>query len=116
MLCPNCDIEMRVTSDTRKVYSKCIKCNFTIGKNHLVMKEVYFYLTIDTDNNEGVIALEGPLGPIPAFGADLERMKSFESYVLKIVEKTGTEVRLVKFSNKSTVQTYRKKSKGGKGA
>jgi hypothetical protein len=75
--------------------------------NKLVIHELYAYVSVDEEGNEGVLAhYVPPLGNVPLVGADMDRMMSYKPYALEIAKLTGMPVRLLKFSIREIMEDF----------
>lgn len=69
------------------------------------IKELWAYVSVAPDGDEGVIGTETPNGWIPLVAADGERVKQFRDVAAYVAARTGRPVRLVHFTNRSDVET-----------
>lgn len=70
------------------------------------IESVYAFIVLDDDGTEGIPAFSSPSGPMPAIGADLERVEILEPSIRAFAEESGKPVYLVHFQNRVEVQTY----------
>ena len=64
----------------------------------LKIKEMWAYISVDEDGNEGVFAAQlGPDFMCPLVGADKARMESLRAVAQDIVDETGVGCKLVRF-------------------
>lgn len=69
--------------------------------------EIWAWVCIDDDGNEGIPAILAPNGTwMPAIGADKDRIESLRPWILKEVAPTRP-VKLVRFTNMTLVQVIR---------
>lgn len=67
--------------------------------------ELYAWVIEDpTDGDEGVPAIEGPLGPMPLIGADGARIESLRPAAENVARQVGRPVRLCKFSQMEVLE------------
>lgn len=71
----------------------------------LRINEVFAYVLVDEDGDEGVPAVG--LGSMwyPMMGADRERMADFRRHAQEIAKAKGRAVRLVRFTTRETLET-----------
>lgn len=115
MNCPNCSgelkLETRMIEDEQRTLQICDACGFKAAKNHLKVDELWAWVSVDpTDQNEGVIAFNSPVGPMPMVGADRERMMSMRKFAEQTVQKSGIEVKLLRFTKRSEIEVLKPKS------
>lgn len=109
MKCPNCSNELktetRMVGETQRIYDVCSSCGFEAGKNYLKVEEIWAWVSVDPqDQNEGIITVNSPMGPMPMVGADKERMKSLRELAEQAAKNAGIEVKLLRFSTRSEIE------------
>lgn len=74
--------------------------------NHLLkIDDLHVFISKDATGNEGIPAISLPNGMIlPMVCADQDRVNALRSYAQDIAETTGTEIKLVRFSNREVVE------------
>jgi|SRR6266849_5113092 len=68
--------------------------------NKLHIDEIFMFISVDDDGNEGVCAFQTASGMMPMIGADLDRIESLRPIAKQLAgiqEYTGKKIRLVKF-------------------
>jgi hypothetical protein len=112
MKCPNCSkevrLETRVFGDAQRVFQVCKSCEFDAAKNHLKIEELWAWVSVDAkDQNEGIITVGSPMGPLPMVGADKDRMLSMRQIAEQAAKNAGIEVKLLRFSTREDIETLR---------
>lgn len=75
-----------------------------IGKR---IDEMYAFVMVHTDGDEGVIGFRGPDGHwLPLVGADMKRVDSLRSFAQVFARKEGKPVRLVRFTTREVMETF----------
>ena len=69
-------------------------------------KNVAFVSVDPRDNNEGLIAINGPFGNMPLVGADMDRMNSYLPFIRKMLENSEMSIRLYKFGSKELLEEF----------
>ena len=64
------------------------------------IKEMFAFVAVHGDGDEGVLGASINSQWMPLVGADLDRVKSLAPIAKHIAEETGTAIKLVKFSNR----------------
>ena len=92
----------------QRTFEVCTACGFSTGKNHLKVNEMWVWVSVDSeDQNEGVIAFDSPMGPMPMVGADKDRMMSLRHLAEQTAKKSGIEVKLLRFSERVEIEVIR---------
>lgn len=76
-------------------------------KGFLNIDEIWAWTAIDKDGTEGIVGVGTRDGWLPLVGADRERAESCRSMVQEIVDATGVEARLKRFSTVEVVATLK---------
>lgn len=72
------------------------------------IEKLYAYVVADNGpEDEGVMALHGPMGWMPMVGADVARHESLKAHAQATADQEGKEVVLVEFSVRREVQVFR---------
>ncbi len=110
MICPNCQIEcdrLHCPSDAKSEYKyACPKCSFCGWDNYLVIDNLYAFVSVDENGNEGIVASKLGNSFFPLVGADSERVESLKPFALQMAKNSKIKVNLLKFSNRTLVETY----------
>lgn len=69
------------------------------------ISELWAWTQIDVDDQEGIITLDSPQGPMPMIASDRVRLKQFRVYARMIAKATGRPVRLRRFVFAEDVET-----------
>ncbi len=108
--CPNCQVRLgtqciRDKTGREFMTAICDVCGFEAPQNHLVIQEMYAYVSVDPeDQNEGVIAMATPAGPLPLVGADIGRMQSLRKIAEECASRSKIQVKLLRFSVREVVE------------
>ncbi len=108
--CPNCRKKLTLEctefmNGEAHMLMACDACGFSAPKNHLVIQELYAYVSVDPeDQNEGIIAMATPSGPLPLVGADIDRMKSLRKVAEDVAERSKIQVKLLRFSVREEIE------------
>jgi hypothetical protein len=110
MNCPNCNIPTETvlwgTGGNNIVLQQCPQCSFTRPPNHLRITEIFAFCSVDENDQEGVIAINSPMGPMPLIAADKSRLDSLRPHAKRVASQTKIKVRLLKFSTRETVEEF----------
>jgi hypothetical protein len=68
--------------------------------------DVWLFLSIDEDGDEGVCAFHAGDVWMPMIATDLKRVESFKPLAQRMVAEGGMPIRLVKFTQRVDVETY----------
>lgn len=115
MKCPNCSgelkFETRMIEGDQRILQVCAACGFKAAKNRLKVDELWAWVSVDPeDQNEGIIAFESPMGPMPMVGADRERMMSMKKFAEQTAQKSGIEVKLLRFTKRNEIEILKPKT------
>jgi len=70
--------------------------------------ELWAWVREDEGDGEGIlgteIVIDGRPMFVPLVGADRERMESYRHYAIKIGQKTGRKIKLMRFSNAEVIE------------
>lgn len=69
------------------------------------ISELWAYTQIDTDDQEGIITLHTPEGPMPLIASDRIRLGDIKLYARMVAKSTGRPVRLRRFTFAEDVDT-----------
>jgi hypothetical protein len=72
----------------------------------LTIDEVYAFVAIDEDGDEGVCAFYGPTGWMPMVCADQARVDQMRPIAEEIARQGGKPIQLFKFSKKELVEVF----------
>jgi len=76
------------------------------AKNTQPITELYVYISVDKNGNEGVCGATLPdLGSVPLVFGYLKTAEAFLSLVNEVVATTGVRVDLVKFTNREVLKS-----------
>lgn len=64
----------------------------------LKITEMFAFISIDADGNEGVIGVSSTMGMLPLVGADMAHMETMKPTAMAVANITGLPVILIKFS------------------
>lgn len=108
MKCPNCLIQTKLTTDMRRqrVLNICRECGFMAPANYLNITEMFAFISVDSDGNEGVIAMNTSMGLAPMVGADMNRINQFRPHAIRLAKSTGQAVKLIKFTSRVELEEY----------
>lgn len=114
MKCPNCakalKLETKIVGDRQQIAEVCQLCGFVAPKNYLKVDEIWAWVSVDpADKNEGVISFNSQVGPMPMVGADKDRMMSMRPLAEQIAKNSGIEVKLLRFTTRSEIETISSK-------
>lgn len=63
------------------------------------------FVAVDpVDGDEGIMAFQGPSGPMPMIAADPERLANLRPFAEATALAMGIEVRLIRFDQRTTVE------------
>jgi len=97
MKCPNCKVELSESRD-------CPRCGFIGTKNHMKIKELHAFVSVDDQENEGIIAGEFlGLGKLPLVTGDVKIIPLFTPLAERVRD-SGTKVKLLKFSKREELE------------
>lgn len=110
MNCPNCAkatrLETQLVGSDQRVFEVCDDCGFRAGKNYLKINELWAWVSVDAeDQNEGIITLGSPMGPLPMIGADKDRMLSMRQLASQAAKNSGIQVKLIRFTTREDIET-----------
>lgn len=85
MICPNCLTQTvkskKLINPTQSIICHvCPKCGFINPGNTFRITNLYAFVSVDKDDQEGVIGFQGPNGPMPMIGGDKKRMYGSSAY------------------------------------
>lgn len=69
-----------------------------------VIDQMYAFIAVDDDGDEGIIARESGLMLLPLVGADMARVNSLKNFVLTDQDCAGRKITLVRFSQREVLQ------------
>lgn len=69
------------------------------------IQEIWAYTQVDTDDQEGIITLQTPNGPVPLIASDRVRLGDYKLYARMVANSTGRAVRLRRFTFTEDVDT-----------
>lgn len=72
----------------------------------LVIDKMYAFIA-DNPEGEGVIGMHTPMGWVPFVGADIARVESLRAHAEDIANKTGKEIKLVFFSERTEIEVIK---------
>jgi hypothetical protein len=68
--------------------------------------EMWVYVSIDSDGNEGVVGSYVPgSGWVPLMATDPQRLELIRPMALAVARQSGMRIRLVKFSSREVLET-----------
>lgn len=75
--------------------------------NHLKIDEMWAFISVDQDGNEGVCAFQSGSMMVPMVAADIERVKDFEPIAKRLAKVSPYPIKLIKFSTREEVQAIK---------
>lgn len=72
----------------------------------LVINEMFAFVAINDEGDEGLMSMQTERGQLPLVGADMERIDLLRPLAQKFAKDCETEVRLMKFSQMEVLETY----------
>lgn len=76
------------------------------------INEVWAWLAADPESGqEAVLTMDTPMGTVPLFSMDVDKLKACRDYIQQVAEGTGQAVSLVRFSSRTVEEVV-----GGKDA
>jgi hypothetical protein len=66
----------------------------------LRIDELFAWVAVDENGDEGVMGMKTGHGWVPMVGADRERIESFRKYAMAVSAGSREKARLVKFTNR----------------
>jgi hypothetical protein len=72
-----------------------------------VIEELWAFIAVVSDGDEGVVGIPTPTGMGPAVAADRDRLESIRPIVEKFAAQSETPVKLVKFHQRTDVETLK---------
>lgn len=107
MKCPNCGIDCKLTvgfGNMGEVY-QCGHCLFTSPvKNKLVIQEIFAFVMLDDDGNEGIPAINHGGMTHPLMGADMARVESLRPHAKIFADALKKKIKLLKFSKREMLE------------
>lgn len=67
------------------------------------IEKLYAWVAAEEDGGEGIIAVHSPVGPVPAIGADRERIEGYRPSAVAVSQMMGCPVRLKMFSTVAVI-------------
>lgn len=67
---------------------------------------IHAYLAVHSDGDEGVVGVPTHAGIIPAIAADKTRLDELRPMVEQIAEAEGVEIKLVRFDQRTELETF----------
>jgi hypothetical protein len=75
-----------------------------VPPNTLKITEIYAYISVDSDGNEGVCAFTSGSTMMPMIAADPARLKQLEPIAKQLAQISPHPIKLVKFSTREEVR------------
>jgi hypothetical protein len=70
----------------------------------LKIEEMFAFVTVDADGNEGVAAMKTVMGWMPMVGADWNMVQSLKPAAVQIANAIGRPIKLIKFRERIEVE------------
>jgi Zn ribbon nucleic-acid-binding protein len=111
MKCPNCKTETKTVNRVSwkgksVVWEECPLCGFSRPPNTLRITEIFAFVSVDENDQEGVIAINTILGPTPMIAADKARLEYLRPHAERVAKEMGIKVRLLRFSTREEVEEF----------
>lgn len=111
MICPNCMVETRKENrtnykNTNSVWDVCAKCGFTHPGGFLRIDEVFVFAVVDKNDQEGIPAIDTPMGPMPLIAADKDRLAYLRPIAKDLARKSDLKIKLLRFSTREEVESF----------
>jgi uncharacterized Zn finger protein (UPF0148 family) len=105
--CPNCQVplEERKNIVTGKTMFICPLCDFIGGKNFNKLNEMFAFVSVDQDGNEGVITMRGPNNmALPMVTSESSLVDKLKPKAKEIEKSIKMKVKLLKFTTRTEIE------------
>lgn len=76
-------------------------------RGQLRIEQMYAFVLLDTDNTEGIPAIEGPGGRvIPMISADMKHVDNLRPIAQEMAKRGGTKITLCRFEIRTELEVY----------
>lgn len=81
----------------------------------LKVDQMYAYVSVDDDGDEGICGIRTGMGWMPMVGADMARMLSLRNHAELVAQESGRTVRLVRFGVRELLDTITPRTRAERG-